>query len=73
MMFSRSEIRHDLVEYHRALITNRLHIAAAIEKKYLLHGRPPQLVSIGLEAAADGRDYLALVEEHELEAPEEPQ
>jgi hypothetical protein len=58
------DARADLVHYAKALVANRIEEAIAIEKKYDLHGLPPELVSVGLHAAAEGRDALAAVDEH---------
>lgn len=59
---ARDQARFDLVAYHRALITNRLQAAVAIEKKYELYGLPPELVSIGLEAVSRGLDPFDAIE-----------
>lgn len=64
MTTDRDEARADLIQYHRALITNRTSYALQIEQKYLLDGYPPQIVSIGLQAASEGRDHLAAIDEY---------
>jgi hypothetical protein len=38
--------------------------ALAIERRHGLDGYPPDLVSVGLKAAAEGRDALEAVEAH---------
>jgi hypothetical protein len=61
---AQDQARSDLIDYHRALITNRWERALQIEVTYGLDGLPPQMVSIGLQAATQGLDPLEAVEDH---------
>lgn len=58
------EARADTVRYMKALIANRTNEALQIERKYGLAGYPPEVVSVGLQAATEGRDHLAAVDEY---------
>lgn len=57
------EAREALHRYHRALVANRTHEAIQIEQRYGLYGLPPMLVSVGLEAVAQGRDPWDAIEQ----------
>jgi hypothetical protein len=61
---TRDEARADFVTYGKALVANRVEQAVYIERKYDLYGYPPQVVSIGLQAAAEGRDHMEAVDEY---------
>lgn len=61
---ARDEAREDMARYHKALIANRHGEAVRIEQKYELYGYPPAIVSIGLHAAAEGKDHLEAVDEY---------
>jgi hypothetical protein len=63
-MLSRDQARFDLVTYHKSLIAGRTDDADAIEKKYDLHGYPPRVVSVGLQAASEGRDPFEAIDDH---------
>lgn len=63
-MTSQDQARADLVAYHKAVIAGRTAQALAIEQRYDLAGYPPRVVSIGLAAAAEGRDHHAAIDEH---------
>lgn len=52
----------DLSDYGRAMVAGNYLLCEVIEKRHGLHGYPPQLVGIGLEAAAAGRDAISAVE-----------
>lgn len=56
--------RADLVAYAKALVTGNTEAAIRIEKRYDLFGYPPQIVSIALHAAAEGRDHMEAVDEY---------
>lgn len=53
---------HDRTAYAQAMRRNDLHACIAIEKRYDLFGWSPEVVSIGLTAAAEGKDVNAEVE-----------
>lgn len=61
---TRDEAREDAAAYAKALIANRTAQAIAIEQKYDVFGYPPQIVSIALQAASEGRDHLAAIDEY---------
>lgn len=63
MPMKRDEARDDLAAYHRALIRGNTELAVRIEKKHDLFGLPPQMVSLGLEAVANGRDPWQAIEQ----------
>lgn len=42
--------------YSKALIRNDLHTCVDIEQRYGLYGYSPELVSVGLNAACEGKD-----------------
>lgn len=67
---ARDEARFDMVTYHKALIANRVEVAIGIEKKYGLFGHTPQVVSVGLQAASEGRDVADAIEDHLDESSE---
>lgn len=54
----------DLARYTKAMIAGSHLTCVAIEEKHGLHGYPPELVTVGLAAAADGRDAVNAVEAH---------
>lgn len=54
----------DRAAYAKAMIAGRNDECIAIEKRHDLFGYPPELVSIGLNAAAEGGDALGAVEAH---------
>lgn len=58
----RDEAREALIAYHKAVETGRSADALAIEQKWNLTGRSPRLVSIGLQAAADGYEPAEAIE-----------
>lgn len=54
---TREQAAQDLADYGRAMARLGGHMTCVrIEQKYGLHGYPPELVSVGLRAAADGLD-----------------
>lgn len=65
----RDEARADLVAYAKALVTGNTDAAVRIEKRWHLYGYSPQIVSIGLRAAADGRDCMTAVDEFMEDEP----
>lgn len=64
MSDKQDQARRDLESYAKAMIDNRIGECIAIEKRYELFGYPPELVCIGLRAAADGLDIDDAIEEH---------
>ena len=46
----------DVATYHRALLAGADGACLRIEEKYGLFGYPPEIVSVGLKAAAEGMD-----------------
>jgi len=46
----------DREAYSKAMIRNDLNTCVAIEQRYGLYGYPPELVSVGLNAACEGKD-----------------
>lgn len=54
----------DVGAYAQALRRDDLNACTAIEKRYDLFGWPPAVVSVGLHAAAQGRDINAAIEAH---------
>ncbi|MDN8617825.1 hypothetical protein [Variovorax ginsengisoli] len=54
----------DQVTYAVAMRRNDLHACTAIERRWDLFGENPETVSVGLAAAAAGRDHLAAVAAH---------
>jgi len=50
------QARADRDLYSRAMIRNVTHICTQIEQRYGLYGYPPELVSVGLNAACEGKD-----------------
>lgn len=58
------QARADLVAYAKTLITGNTDAAIRIEKRYGVFGYPPQIVSIALQAAAEGRDHMEAVDEY---------
>lgn len=59
----RDDAVQDLAAYGRAMARLDGHaICCRIEQKYGLFGYPPELVSVGLRAAADGLDVEEAVE-----------
>ncbi len=51
-----------LVQYTRAMAAGHLDTCIAIERAHDLYGYPPQLVSVGLKAADEGKDPVEAVE-----------
>ena len=60
----RDQARADMVAYAKALAAGRHQQALQIEQRYELDGYPPEIVSVGLRAAVDGRDHQAAVEDY---------
>jgi hypothetical protein len=56
--------RDDRPAYMAAMLSGNHVQALAIERRHGLDGYPPDLVSVGLKAAAEGRDALEAVEAH---------
>lgn len=54
----------DRAAYAKAMIAGLDDECYRIECRYQLDGYPPELVSIGLNAAAEGGDALGAVEAH---------
>ncbi|OZI23719.1 hypothetical protein CAL26_09820 [Bordetella genomosp. 9] len=46
----------DLNRYTRAMIAGHIDTCAEIEKRHDLYGYPPELVTVGLEAIAKGKE-----------------
>jgi hypothetical protein len=61
---TRDTARADLVAYAKSLVTGNTEAAIRIEKRWDLFGYPPQIVSIGLHAAAEGKDHMQAVDEY---------
>jgi len=47
---------NDAEVYFKAMLTGSHETCARIEQKHDLYGYPPELVSVGLNAAAEGKD-----------------
>ena len=56
--------RADRDLYSRAMIRNVTHICTQIEQRYGLYCYPPELVSVGLNAACKGEDPERAVAEY---------
>lgn len=54
----------DRAAYAQAMRRNDSETCCAIERRYDLFGWPPEVVSVGLSAAAAGQDVEAAVEAH---------
>jgi hypothetical protein len=55
------EAQEDLEDYLKALTENNIDEALYIERKYGLDGYPPNIVTVGLSAKANGKNmYKAL-------------
>jgi hypothetical protein len=55
------EAQEDLEDYCKALSENDIHECLYIERKYGLDGYPPNIVTVGLSAKANGKNmYKAL-------------
>lgn len=64
-MSGQSEAMQDLAMYGRAMARLDGHATCCrIEQKYGLFGYPPELVSVGLRAAADGLDAEEAVSDY---------
>ena len=61
----------DLDRYTRAMCAGQLSTCCAIEKKYGLYGYPPQIVSVGLRAADEGRSVDDAVDAYIKGEPEQ--
>lgn len=60
-----AEATQDLIRYGRAMAALNGHlVCAGIERKYGLFGYPPEIVSVGLRAAAAGHDASQAVDEY---------
>jgi hypothetical protein len=53
---SNHEAIADRDAYSKAMIRNDLNTCVDIEQRYGLYGYPPELVSVGLNAACEGKD-----------------
>lgn len=58
------QARADFHNYGRYLATNNLHGCVSIERRHGMFGYPPELVSVGLSALAEGRDADEAIHEH---------
>jgi hypothetical protein len=56
------QARRDRDDYYLAIISGNDHKCYAIEDSYSLLGYPPELVSVGLNAAAVGEDPEKAIE-----------
>lgn len=54
----------DKKAYGKAMMSGDAYRCLQIERKYELDGYPPELVSIGLDAAINGLDPMIAVEEY---------
>ena len=54
--------RDDRPAYMAAMLSNNTRAALEIERRHGLDGYPPELVSVGLKAAAEGKDALQAVD-----------
>lgn len=63
-MGKRDQAREDLVAYGKAMVSGNTDAAIRIEKRWDLFGYPQEIVSIGLHAAADGKDHMQAVDEY---------
>jgi hypothetical protein len=54
----------DLRDYHRHMLSGRADLCLEIECMHGLDGYPPEIVSVGLSAAAHGQDVDAAIENH---------
>jgi hypothetical protein len=52
----------DRADYARHMIAGRDDLCLQIEQRYGLDGYPPEIVSVGLNAAAEGRDPHEAIE-----------
>lgn len=63
----------DLELYSKAMISGNLHACIAIEQRHNLYGYPPDVVSVGLKAIADGQDMDLAITNYLHEAPDDNQ
>lgn len=54
----------DREAYSKAMIRNDLNTCVVIEQRYGLYGYPPELVSVGLNAACEGKDPQQAVDDY---------
>jgi hypothetical protein len=58
------QARRDRDDYYLAMIKGDSATCIVIEEKYGLHGYQPELVSVGLNAAAVGKDPEEVIESY---------
>lgn len=63
----------DLELYSKAMISGNLQTCIAIEQRHDLYGYPPDVVSVGLKAIADGQDMDLAITNYLQEAPDDNQ
>jgi hypothetical protein len=64
MKFDIAQAVADYATYHRALLAGADEACIRIEERYGLFGYPPEIVSVGLKAAAEGVDVDDAVADH---------
>lgn len=58
------QAKTDRAAYARHMLAGNTDAACEIEQRYSLYGYTPELVSIGLSAAAEGRDVDEAIEDY---------
>lgn len=53
---SAEQAKKDLARYCQGLMDNNVNLMVAIEQRYDLYGYPPSIVTVGIEAVAEGKD-----------------
>lgn len=61
----------DLERYSKAMISGDFNTCVAIEQRHDLYGYPPEIVTVGLKAVADGQDMDLAIANHLNEAPDD--
>lgn len=61
----------DLERYSKAMISGDFNTCVAIEQCHDLYGYPPEIVTVGLRAVADGQDPDLAIANYLNEAPDD--
>lgn len=59
-----NDAKQDYADYAKAIRQGNFDACVAIEQRHGLYGYPPDLVSIGLSAIANGKDAHEAIEQH---------
>ncbi|MCI2809339.1 hypothetical protein [Eoetvoesiella caeni] len=63
----------DLEIYSKAMISGNFQACVAIEQRHDLYGYPPEVVSVGLKAIAEGQDMDLAITNYLHGAPDDNQ